>query len=66
VASQPNGLIQETVRAFLRTWYDELVTGLPEIADGRINIARDRPGHGVRLRDGLAESDRMSREVARL
>ena len=31
-ASQPNGLIQETVRAFLRTWYHELVEGLPEIA----------------------------------
>jgi galactonate dehydratase len=61
VCSQPNGMVQETVRAFLRTWYPELVTGLPEVADGRIAPAR-RPGHGVRLReDLLAREDTMSR-----
>jgi L-alanine-DL-glutamate epimerase-like enolase superfamily enzyme len=40
VSSQPNGLIQETVRAFLRTWYRELVEGLPEIRDGHIAPTR--------------------------
>jgi len=65
VLSQPNGLIQETVRAFLRTWYDELVTGLPEIVDGEI-LASQTPGHGVRLRDGLSESGLVSRTVSRL
>lgn len=64
-ASQPNGLVQETVRAFLRTWYDELVTGMPEIADGQITPLHT-PGHGVRLREGLAESDRVARVVSRL
>lgn len=52
--SQPNGLIQETVRAFLRTWYDELVEGLPVIEQGRISIT-DAAGHGVRLRPGLLD-----------
>ena len=49
VASQPNGLIQETVRAFLRTWYRELVEGLPEIRDGRI-APTSEPGLGLRLK----------------
>ncbi|GGT16697.1 mandelate racemase/muconate lactonizing enzyme family protein [Nonomuraea spiralis] len=63
--SQPNGLIQETVRAFLRTWYDELVTGLPEIEDGQVRPGR-APGHGVVLRDGVAERDDVERRVSRL
>lgn len=62
VTSQPNGLIQETVRAFLRTWYDQLVTGVPLVEDGAIRPTRI-PGHGVRLRDGLAESTHVERMV---
>jgi galactonate dehydratase len=62
VASQPNGLIQETVRAFLRTWYDQLVVGVPLVEDGIIRPTRT-PGHGVRLRDGLAESAQVERMV---
>lgn len=50
VCGQPNGLIQETVRAFLRTWYTEVVTGVPEVVDGTIAVGRT-PGHGVRLHD---------------
>lgn len=65
VTSAPNGLIQETVRAFLRTWYDELVTGLPEIKDGVIRPGSS-PGHGVKLREGLAESSQVERMVTRL
>lgn len=59
-ASQPNGLIQETVRAFLRTWYAELVTGLPEI-DGDTLTVSTRPGHGVVLREGVADSPDVQR-----
>ena len=62
--SAPNGLIQETVRAFLRTWYDELVDGLPEIIDGQV-CATSAPGHGVTLRPGLAGSDRVERRISR-
>lgn len=63
-ASQPNGLIQETVRAFLRTWYAELVEGLPEIRDGHVEVPT-RPGHGVRLREGVLDSDLVHRKVSR-
>jgi L-alanine-DL-glutamate epimerase-like enolase superfamily enzyme len=52
VASQANGLIQETVRAFLRTWYREFVDGLPEITDGHIRPST-APGLGVELRPGI-------------
>jgi galactonate dehydratase len=52
VMSQPNGLIQETVRAFLRTWYGELVDGLPRIAEGHLTLSGE-PGLGLRLKDGL-------------
>jgi galactonate dehydratase len=65
VCSQPNGLIQETVRAFLRTWYPELVTGLPSIENGAVRPGRE-PGHGVRLREGLAESDDVEWRISRL
>jgi L-alanine-DL-glutamate epimerase-like enolase superfamily enzyme len=52
VMSQPNGLVQETVRAFLRTWYRELVDGLPEVAGGGVAPTRE-PGLGLTLRPGL-------------
>jgi L-alanine-DL-glutamate epimerase-like enolase superfamily enzyme len=64
VCSQPNGLIQETVRAFLRTWYPTLVNGLPEIVDGHI-APTSAPGHGVRLRaDFLAREDTLTRTTS--
>lgn len=63
-ASQPNGFIQETVRAFLRTWYAELVTGLPVIEGGTLHVPTT-PGHGINLREGLAESDMVSRRISR-
>lgn len=61
-ASQPNGLIQETVRAFLRTWYDELVDGLPQI-DGSTLTLSSRPGHGVTIRPEILDSDRVERQL---
>jgi len=50
--AQPNALVQETVRAFLRTWYPRVVTGLPEIHGGRAALS-DAPGLGLELADGL-------------
>lgn len=61
--SAPNGLIQETVRAFLRTWYDELVIGVPEIVDGVI-VPPTTPGHGVSLRPGIREDGSVERRVS--
>jgi L-alanine-DL-glutamate epimerase-like enolase superfamily enzyme len=52
VYSCPNGLVQETARAFLRTWYGELADGLPEIIDGTVRCP-STPGHGVTLRPEL-------------
>jgi galactonate dehydratase len=50
----PNALIQESVRAYYRTWYPELVTGVPEVKDGYISIA-PTPGHGVEIHDDIAK-----------
>lgn len=50
--AQPNGLVQETVRAALYGWYPLLVTGLPEISNGRMYPHR-APGHGISMREDL-------------
>jgi galactonate dehydratase len=50
----PNALIQESVRAFYRTWYRDLVTGLPEVSNGLISVGR-QPGHGVEIHPDLAK-----------
>lgn len=44
----PNGLIQETVRAFYHGWYQELATELPPIEQGFIR-APEGPGLGLEL-----------------
>ena len=51
-----NGLIQEVARAFLHTWYRDLVDGLPELRDGRL-VMRNGPGHGVNLREDVAAQE---------
>jgi galactonate dehydratase len=56
----PNALVQESVRAYYRTWYGDLVTGVPEVKDGHISVDRT-PGHGVALHPDLAK--RFTMEV---
>jgi L-alanine-DL-glutamate epimerase-like enolase superfamily enzyme len=46
--SQPNTLIQESVRAFYTGWYKELVTTLPVIKDGYV-LPMEAPGLGTEL-----------------
>jgi len=46
--SQPNTLIQESVRAFYKGWYNELVTTMPVIKDGYV-FPMEGPGLGVDL-----------------
>ena len=46
--SQPNTLIQESVRAFYRGWYNELVTAVPKIENGYV-YPMEGPGLGVEL-----------------
>ncbi|MCC4242092.1 mandelate racemase/muconate lactonizing enzyme family protein [Thalassospira povalilytica] len=46
--SQPNTLIQESVRAFYKGWYNELVTAVPKIENGYV-YPMEGPGLGVEL-----------------
>ena len=46
--SQPNTLIQESVRAFYTGWYRELVTEMPVIRDGYV-LPMEGPGLGTDL-----------------
>ena len=52
--SQPNTLIQESVRAFWSGWYAELVTELPAIENGMVS-APAWPGLGTALRPEVFE-----------
>lgn len=52
--SQPNTLVQESVRAFQHTWYRDLATGLPPVVDGRVTLT-SRPGLGVELAPDLTD-----------
>ncbi|MBD3678766.1 MAG: mandelate racemase/muconate lactonizing enzyme family protein [Rhodobacteraceae bacterium] len=48
----PNALIQESVRAFYNTWYRDLVTALPTVANGMITVP-EGPGLGLELSPDL-------------
>jgi galactonate dehydratase len=50
----PNALIQESVRAYHRTWYRDLVTALPPIANGHITVPAG-PGLGMELAPDLTK-----------
>ncbi|RXE49591.1 mandelate racemase/muconate lactonizing enzyme family protein [Chromohalobacter israelensis] len=57
--SQPNTLIQESVRAFYRGWYQELVTRVPTIEDGYV-YPMEGPGLGVELLPEVFERSDLS------
>jgi L-alanine-DL-glutamate epimerase-like enolase superfamily enzyme len=59
----PNALIQESVRAFYRTWYRDLVTGCPEVDNGMISVAQT-PGHGVDLLPDLDARFAITRRIS--
>jgi L-alanine-DL-glutamate epimerase-like enolase superfamily enzyme len=56
----PNALFQESVRAFHRTWYRDIVTALPAIENGMITIPAG-PGHGLELAPDLHEKLTVSK-----
>jgi galactonate dehydratase len=58
----PNALIQESVRAYYRTWYRDLVTALPEVRHGHIGIP-EGPGLGLEL---LPDIDRRFTATTRI
>jgi L-alanine-DL-glutamate epimerase-like enolase superfamily enzyme len=49
-----NALVQESVRAFYTGWYRELVTDLPSVENGYMNLPA-RPGLGTQLLPGLRD-----------
>ncbi|MFN4126825.1 MAG: mandelate racemase/muconate lactonizing enzyme family protein [Pannonibacter phragmitetus] len=52
--SQPNTLIQESVRAFYTGWYKELVTEMPVVRDGYV-LPMEGPGLGTELLPAVFE-----------
>jgi galactonate dehydratase len=50
----PNALVQESVRAYYRTWYNDIVTQVPAVKDGFITVP---PGPGLGT-DLLPDFDR--------
>lgn len=56
----PNALVQESVRAFHRTWYRDIVTALPPIANGMITVPPG-PGLGLDLNPDLDRAFTVSR-----
>jgi L-alanine-DL-glutamate epimerase-like enolase superfamily enzyme len=61
--SAPNALIQESVRAFYKGWYAEIVTGLPEVKNGQISVSRS-PGLGMELIPDLDRAFTTARRVS--
>ncbi len=59
----PNALVQESVRAYYRTWYRDLVTALPEVKDGYIS-APPGAGHGLELAPDLDKQFTTTRIVS--
>ncbi|WP_376090744.1 mandelate racemase/muconate lactonizing enzyme family protein [Roseomonas sp. CCTCC AB2023176] len=60
-----NTLIQESVRAFYKGWYRELVTELPQVVDGTVGVP-EGPGLGLTLLPGLEERADSIRRVSTL
>jgi L-alanine-DL-glutamate epimerase-like enolase superfamily enzyme len=61
----PNALVQESVRAYYRTWYRDIVTALPTVKDGQIS-APPGPGHGLELAPDLDKRFTTTRRVSSL
>ncbi len=59
----PNALVQESVRAFYRTWYRDLVTALPAVSGGMITVPPG-PGLGLELNPELDRAFTASRRVS--
>lgn len=57
--SQPNTLIQESVRAFYKGWYNELVTTMPRIENGHV-YPMEGAGLGVELVSGFFQRSDLS------
>ncbi|SFP43016.1 mandelate racemase/muconate lactonizing enzyme family protein [Tranquillimonas alkanivorans] len=61
--AMPNALIQESVRAYYRTWYRDLVTALPPVENGQITVPPG-PGLGLELNPELDRAFTVSRQTS--
>jgi galactonate dehydratase len=63
--SQPNTMIQESVRAFYDGWYRELVTEVPTIVDGHV-LPMQGPGLGTELLPAVFERPDLSTRLSEI
>jgi galactonate dehydratase len=61
----PNALVQESVRAYYKTWYRDLVTVVPPVTRGRITVPPG-PGLGLDLAPDLDKRFTVTRRVSRM
>jgi L-alanine-DL-glutamate epimerase-like enolase superfamily enzyme len=59
----PNALVQESVRAFYKTWYRDIVTAVPPVANGRITVS-EGAGLGLELAPDLEKKFTISRQLS--
>jgi galactonate dehydratase len=60
----PNALLQESVRAFYRGWYPQVITGVPIVKDGFVTVT-NQPGHGCALMKDIDKRFTVTRRRAR-
>lgn len=58
----PNGVVMETVRAYIDGWYNDVVTDRIPFAEGRLSLP-DRPGLGTRLHDDFTSRPNARVEI---
>jgi L-alanine-DL-glutamate epimerase-like enolase superfamily enzyme len=58
-----NALFQESVRAFYKGWYPEVITGVPKVSAGFVTVD-NTPGHGCELRPDINERFTVTRRVS--
>ncbi len=58
----PNALVQESVRAFYKGWYPEVVTAVPLLQDGYVSVP-NAPGLGCELLPDIDKRFTVSRRI---
>lgn len=61
----PNALLQESVRAYYKDWYRDIVTNLPEVKDGYITVPSGS-GLGLELHEDIDKRFTVHRRVSSL
>jgi galactonate dehydratase len=59
----PNALVQESVRAFYRGWYPDVISGVPEVKNGFVTVSKT-PGLGCELLPDIDKRFTVSRRVS--